>query len=539
MGTFGQPGGCGVEMGSLIKKETIPLGEILYGLSFGTLFFAKGIGLYDGQGIFTCFVMLSLFFGIGKLAVTKYSWKDFFFIAGMIALSLAVYQHSGEKGILFYTWMIVGLKNVRLETVMRWGLKIWSVSFVGMFIYSLFHLQSSIYKVHDKLGLGHIFRWGMGQPHPNVLHISYLILLLLILYHLRERFNWKVCLAMFAGNCYVFLYSVSYTGFAVVTIYLAANLYWQYRGKFGKIEQIACECIFPLCVLLSVAGPLVIKGRLFAVINKLLNTRLYLSGLFLKKENIRLFGNNIGLLTNAVETMDCSYVYGLIAYGVLFFAAMIIGYICLIHKYVKEQKGLELLMVLALLGAGLTEPFLFNTSYKNISFLLLGAYLFGRGKPEEDRLMIGLHGRAIEDVLVPLARVDWRELGCRIEEAAGKKKRYIRIISAAIGMICIALYAANAPDYRGVIVPRVHCADIEKGTSIYLTEEEPEEYKGYLIWDYQDKETPMECFEGNIVKVEKVRGGISRGILGYAVCGCLISMVLLLTDGKGRKRKKI
>ncbi len=524
-------------MGCLIKKESMPLGELLYVLSFGSLLFAKGIGFYDGQKIFIGFAAMSFLFGMCKLAATKYSWKDLVFIAGMVVLSLIIYKHSREKGILFYTWMIIGLKNVRLETVMRWGLKIWSITFLGTFVYSVFHLQGSLYKVHDKLGLGHIFRWGMGQPHPNVLHISYLLLLLFVVYHLREKFNWKICLAMFAGNCYIFLYSISYTGFAITTVYLLANLYWQSRGKFGKIEQIVCECVFPLCVLLSVAGPLVLKGKLFDIVNKLLNTRLYLSSLFLKKENITLFGNNIGSLTSAVKTMDCSYVYGLIAYGVLFFGSITVGYICLIHKYVIEQRGIELLMVFALLAAGLTEPFLFNTSYKNISLLLLGAYLFGRGKPEEDRLMIGWHGRAIEDVLVPSARVDWQEAGCRIKEAVGKKKRYIRMLSTASGLLCIALYITYAPDYRGVIVPRVHCADIEKGTSVYLAEEEPREYEGYLIWDYQDGETPMECFEGNIVKMEKIRGGISRGILGYAACNCLLSVGLFIINGKARMKK--
>lgn len=521
-------------MSQWIKKESLPLGEILYGLSFASLLFAKGIGLYDGQKVFLFFVIPAFLFGVCKLLASKYSWKDLVFLGGMIVFSLIIYKQSREKGILFYTWMMIGLKNVRLETVMRWGLKVWSVSFIGTFIYSLFHLQNSLYKVHDKLGLGHIFRWGMGQPHPNVLHISYLLLLLFIAYHLRERFNWKICLAMFAGNCYIFLYSVSYTGFAIVTVYLAANLYWQYRGKFGKIEQIACECVFPLCVLLSVAGPLVLKGRLFDVVNKLLNTRLYLSSLFLKRENIRLFGNNIGSLTSAVKTMDCSYVYGLIAYGVLFFGAVSVGYICLIHKYVKEQKGLELLMIFALLAAGLTEPFLFNTAYKNISFLFLGAYLFGRGKPEEDKFTLSFRGGAMEDIPVPVRRMDWAGIRRYMREALGKKKRYVQISAAAFGLACIVSYLMCAPVYRGVIVPRVHCADIEKGTSIYLTEEGPGEYKDYLVWDYQDEETPMERFEGNILRMEKIRGGVSSGILGGAGCYCLMSAVIFIFYGKAK-----
>ena len=525
-------------MEGLIKKESIPLGEILYGLSIASLLFVKGLGFYDGQKIFTCFALLSLFFGTCKLLVTKYSWRDLAFIAGMIAISLMIYKHSRERGILFYTWMIIGLKNVKLESIMRWGLEIWSLSFGGAFVYFIFHLSGSLYKVDDKLGLGHIFRWGMGQPHPNVLHISYLLLLLFIMYHLREKFNWKICLAMFAGNCYIFMYSASYTGFAITTVYLAANLYWKFRGKFGKIEKIACECFFPLCVLVSVAGPLVIKGRMFDIINKLLNARFYLSSLFLERENIKLFGNNIGSLTSAVKTMDCSYVYGLIAYGVLFFGAMIVGYTGLIHKYVKEQKNLELLMIFALLAAGLTEPFLFNTSFKNISFLFMGAYLFEKGKAETDRLMIRFHGKALEDISVPVAGIDWQEAGYRMKEAVGKKKKYLAAISLMAGLACTILYIANVPVYRGVIVPRVHCTDIEKGTSVYLTDEESEEYKGYLIWDYKDEKTPMECFEGNILSVEKVRGGISRGMLGYALCYCLMSVGMFIAYGKTKVRNE-
>ncbi len=521
--------GRGVRMGSLIKKETVPLGEILYGLSFVTLLFAKGIGLYDGQKLFFGFVLLSLFFGVCKLLSSKYSWKDLALIAAMTIAALMIYMHSREKGILFYVWMMIGLKNVKLETVMRWGWKIWSLSFGGAFVYFLFHLSDSMYQVDAKLGLGHIFRWGMGQPHPNVLHISYLLFLLFTVYQLGEKWSGKIGLAMFAGNCYIFLYSASYTGFFIVTVYLAANWHWKCRGKFGKIEQAVCECFFPLCVLASVAGPLVLKGRLFEIINKLLTSRLYLSGLFLKRENIKLFGNHVGSITNAVETMDSSYVYGLIAYGVLFFAAMTAGYLCLIHKYVKEQKGLELLMIFAMLAAGLTEPFLFNTSYKNISFLFMGSFLFaflGKGGAQEDRFLLRFRGKAPEEIPVSIVRIDWQRVMGRMQMAAERKRGVLFGFSAAAGLVCAALYLAGAPDYRGVVVPRVHCTDIEKGTSLYLTEENRGEYEGYLIWDYKNGETPMECFEGNIIKVEKVRGGISRGMLGYAVCYGVISMSL-------------
>lgn len=515
-----------------LKVRQVPLGEILYVLSFVPLLFAKGIGLYDGQPLFTCFVLMALAFGIAKLAVTKYSFKDMLLIAGLVALSLIVYKYSTEKGILFYTWMIIGMKDVRLKEVMRWGLGIWSVAFGGTLFVSLFCLHDTLYKVHDKLGLGHIFRWGLGYPHPNVLHVSYLILLVFLVYHIRERFNWKTAFWMFLGNCYIFLYSVSYTGFVIITVYLLGNLYWKYRGRFGKIEQVLCECIFPACVLVSVLGPLVLKGKAFAIVNKLLNTRLYLSGLFLKRENISLFGNNIGLLTNQVKTMDSSYVYALIAYGVVTFAVIIVGYLYLIHKYIKEQKGMELMMIFALLAAGLTEPFLFNTSYKNISLLFMAEAIFSHKQPVEEKFRLAIKGKTIGDVSIAVRTIDMQAVKQRAKKAFAGKKKYFVMFSSVIAVVCMVLYSINVPHYEGVIVPRVHCADVAEDSSIYLQTDKSELYEDYLILGYQDAETPMELFKGNIVTLEQIRGTLSSGLWSLGISYCVIAAVFFVLYGK-------
>lgn len=522
-------------MKAWIKEQEVTLGELFYLLSFAPLLFAKGIGLYDGQRIFTVFVAVAFAFGIGKLLITKYTVRDILWITGLVILSAIVYKVSCEKGILFYVWMIIGMKNVRLKTVMQWGLKIWSAAFCGIFFLSLFHIHDTVYKVHEKLGLGHIFRWSMGYPHPNVLHISYLVLLLFIVYHLRERFNWKICLLMFMGNCYIFMYSVSYTGFAIVTLYLAGNMYWIYRKKLAKPERIICEFIFPLCVLLSIGGPILLTGKAFDIINRLLNTRLYLSGLFLKWENITLFGNNIGQITSAVATMDNSYVYGLIAYGVIVFTLLAAGYMILIHSYVKQQKGIELLIIFAVLAAGLTEPFLFNTSYKNVTLLFMGEVLFAQSAKGRD-IFLHFRGKALEDNRIRLKGIDFHELGAAWKAAAGSKKLYFTLVSAVIAFVCVVIYTRSAVEYSGVIVPREHCADIEEDSSIYIDGDSADLYEDYLILDYEDAAAPMELFEGNILKVDMLRGTVSSGIFGYVISYYAMVTAVLVCKRRTRGR---
>lgn len=146
--------------------------------------------------------------------------------------------------------------------------------------------------VHSKLGLGHIIRWSLGYPHPNVLHISYVILLAFFFYlaNLNRKQLIIATALLYGGNFYIFLYSVSYTGLILTTVYLLANLYFNLRKEFTRGEKVLIQCIYPVCALLSVLGPVLIKGKLFDIFNKMMNTRWNLSRYFLTEQRISLFG---------------------------------------------------------------------------------------------------------------------------------------------------------------------------------------------------------------------------------------------------------
>ncbi len=506
-----------------VENKTVQIREICYYLFFGLMLFAKGIGLYDGQLLYKLFLLAAFFFLACKLVLTPYTVRERLAIAAILVVSGLAFLNSGEKGILICAAVVVGMKGISLERIMKLSMYVWTVAFVGITVLSQFRLHNTLYKVHDKLGLGHIFRWGLGYPHPNVLHISFLILLIFYLYVREKKFNWKTFAWMFAANLVVFFYSVSYTGVVIVTIYLLGNLYWAYRGRMNRLEQTIVMLVLPACVVLSLLGPIVLKGRVFDIVNKILNTRLLLSKMFLIPENFSLFGVNVAEITNQSLTMDNSYVYTFIAYGAVPFAAIMIAYFLLMGSMVKKQQGKEVLMLLAILAAGLTEPFLFNTSFKNPSLLFLGAGLFAwlNRKQEKEIDLLKIGSKTVE----PIEK--WCDIGAqwqkRIRLSLQKNGKKAAAIAAVAAVAAVVIFRLTADFPERVLVPRKECADVSEESALYLEPEEIASYNDAWVLGYKDSETPMQEFSGNIILLERVRSSLaSAGMAAGAVFGLMI-----------------
>ena len=140
------------------NRLSASMGEILYWFFFGALLFAKGIGLYDGQAVFKLvLVFAAACLGL-KIATDKYTMAEMLKILAVISLTAATYLMSGEKGMLLYGMMMAGLKYVDIRKVFLVGCVLWTAAFLGITFFSLFRMDETIYKVHSKLGLGHIFR---------------------------------------------------------------------------------------------------------------------------------------------------------------------------------------------------------------------------------------------------------------------------------------------------------------------------------------------------------------------------------------------
>ncbi len=512
---------------------SIKVSEICYFLCIASLLFSKGIGLYDGQFFFKLFLVVGGIFWVAKMLLTTYTLSEMVINISLLLLAGIVYLVSGEKGIFLYIMLIVGSKNIPMDKIFKVICGVWSVSFGGLFFLTAMHVVDSPFKVHEKIGTL-IIRWGLGCAHPNVLHISYLLLCMLIGYICFQYKNRKAVVFLFVGNLYVFLYSFSSTGFIAVTFFLLLYAYWMYRKKLSNIEKGLVYFSASICVLFSMLAPILFTGRLFEIINNMLNTRLRLSKHFLTNYPFSLFGTRLTEIVTSQVTMDCSYVYAYVVYGCIMFVVLIGGYFLIIRKYCKEQKGRELCIILASLVAGVTEPFLFNTSLKNISILFFRDLIYREKEVKQT-----------EKVFLLLSKVD-KEVTCDTsvfqKVIAMAKTVFVsnkkRILTSTLAMIVISsivcLFLIKYPDK--IMVPRAQ-SDLDETwyTELNVTDEQISEED--LVYGQVGEDGLWLALSGRAVQLEIVRDIITCSLLiGLLTMGVCILYFCVSQNGRLRER---
>lgn len=519
--------------------ETLTLDEMLYFGFFILLSVAKGFGFYEGQKAFILLCLPAFGLAFLKILFTSYTRRQWVMQTLLFLLTMIVYYRSREIGIFFIMFMIMGMKNISVKKVFRIGLWVWALCSIVLCLASFTRLEHTIYRVHQKLGLGHIFRWSLGFTHPNILHITYLLLCALIVYELAERYSFKHFLLLMIGNMLVFLYSVSFTGFGIVAILLAGALYVRFRPRFCLIEKLAVNLVLPVCMIFSFVLPCIIFEPRFTYwvqkLNFLLNTRIWLARQFLVPECMSLFGLQMAQLEQGSLAIDNSYIWGFVNYGIVPFALFMLAYLLLIADYSRKQKTRELVIIVCFLAAGFTEQLLFNTSFKNITFLFLGELLFRQGEGAEEYALLRGWKQKLEDccrkLCMKIAAQPFmqKELYLTLWQA---RKRYRKqmVVGTLAGMaagalLCAALYTAP----KGYVVQRFY-TDGLFDASVYLESAQDVEYEGYRIMNYVDADTPMQIIEGNAVTLETVRYYLGSMAIGALAGYLVMAGTMILTD---------
>lgn len=524
-------------------EKTIAIQEALYYGFFILLSLAKGLGFYEGQKAFILLTVPALLLGFLKLVLTPYTKKQAFMQMLLVGLTAVVYWQSHEIGILFVAFTVLGMKGISVKKVFHIGLWMWSACAVALSVFSFFRLEHTIYRVHAKMGMGHIFRWSLGFTHPNILHITYLMLCALIIYELQGGYGFKQYILLMLGNLLVFLYSISYTGFGMVAVLLTGCFYVRFRPRFCIIEKILANLVLPVCLLLSFVLPFFLYDyfnliRFFGMpwigiwthrLNNLLNTRIWLAEQFLKSEYRSLFGADISKVVSSSMTMDNSYVWCYINYGLIPTSIIMLAYFGLLFYDTHKQRTLELVILVSFLAAGWTEPLLFNTSFKNITLVFLGAFLFLQKEGAKEYSLFPRFWERWQEIRIPFAALpDLLFFRVRTYYRAHKGRIWG---AAAAGMLlgallCGLLYREPA----GYVVPRRY-TDGQEETSVYLESETDPAYAGYRIMNYQDVQTPMQIVAGKAVKLET-----ARYYTGSALIGGLLGAVMGISLGLFRKR---
>jgi len=526
------------------RKMVLSVAELAYYCYFAVMTFAKGMGLYDGMWPYTAALCMGAVLIICRLALTEHTLAEWLFVLGLTGMGVLIWYNSGQKGALIYITMIVAMKNVPVKRLFSIGLVIWGLTFAAQTLLTITGLKSDIFVVHEKLGLGFLIRWSLGQPHPNVLQITFLMLCALILYlaDLKGKKLIYTTLGMLAANLYVFFYSVSYTGIILVVIYLFANLYLAYRKELCRIEESLIMLVFPACAAFAVLGPVVFSGKLWELCNKVLNTRFHIAKTHLTTDSLTLFGARPSdAIPAGLQNIDSSYVFALMRYGVVFFGLMCAGYMALVWFELKQKRYRELAIVIGFAVAAIAEPFFVNPSYKNISLLFLGAFVFekfecfAKEKPEHvlnRTFLLCSFGKKAVEIPVEAAAVLWDSM----ISAFIKHKKAILIWGLAAGAAAGIFFAVTAKMPSAYYALRTSTQVKEDAYILLDLENLPEDFEGKIL-NYRDKETPMQKFEGNISKVEYVRGIVSSTLWCSVLAGLLCLVIYTWREYTGRRDK--
>lgn len=510
----------------LAKKFTIS--EVLYLFYFLVMLGAKAIGLYEGQTWYN----ICLVFGAGlfalKILFTKHSAFEYVVMALLLSLGLGVYLSSGEKSLLIFLTMMLGMKNVSSDRVFKSGAVLWVTSFIAMYVLSVVGVIPEIAYTMSRSGWPPILRHALGYPHPNSLHTTYFILAVFVLYsckNLSKKYLTLIATILILGNCYVFMYSVSRNGFSMTMIYILIVLIFTWKKQITKLDTIVVKAIFPFSALVMIIMPLLLKGKLFEKINTILAGRLFFTRHFLTYEPLKLLGiREIPVPWDDV-VIDSSYVYlifrlGIIAY-VLYFASMV----ALIHVMVKKGKNAELAVVLALSIGGINETYLFNQSFKNLIFIFLGSYLY-----------MGIARIAHEHENFFTRETIGFSLGEKEIVVQSKKQQYskrvpvnIMVFTATIlvlaGLFTSIIYVCAFPKVHDVYLPAEE-KFAGDGEEVYLTQDEVKQLKreGNIIRGYADENKPLYKMQRrSVAKVEYIRYFFSYGLWG----GTIVSLAFL------------
>lgn len=512
------------------KYTVITVHELLFLISFSTLFIMKGIGIYEGMLAFNISIVVSFLCAGFAMLMADYTIPEFIGAIVLLGCSFLAYFETGEKAVIAAVLMVIGMKNVSLKRMMKIAFVVWTICFYGMIFVHLVGWREDIILAHNKFGLGFLLRRSLGFPHPNVLHISFIIWMALFLYVCDRKGKklFKITIVLSLANILMFFYSVSVTGMGLGFIYLACNFYFSLKEHFNIFEKVIIKSILPLCILACTIPPLFFEGKLFHILNKLLNTRMNIWKYYLTTFTPGIFGTVVYPPDERQMSLDGSYLYLLYYYGWFFFVVFMGLTFWTICRCIKKGHRKELAIILGLSIAGIVEPFLYNFSAKNVILIFVGYEIF-------DALRI-LDGKRInllpwgkKEILIKELDIDKE----RLQRCWNDVKRRCVVSGVIVGTllaIC-TIFIFEKPEK--IYVQRIRC-DYMEYDGIYQNEIDNPEKSWILGADKQNSR--YVGFDGNMITLEWIRSIVVGGVLGN-ISGVGIVFVYEIMRTKKKQRK--
>ena len=386
------------------KDKRQKIGEGIYLLYFAVMIGARAAGLYEGMTIYNITIVIGLLLFGCKMLVTEHTIKEYAVAAAFLLVAGIVYIHTGEKGLLVCFTMMLGMKGVSTEKVIKTGFIVAGVIILFKIFTGVFGILPEIYYTQDREGIGLTFRHALGYAHPNTLHMNVLMLTMLGMYlvtkllvkereiasidgedsaNSRKReivaklLLFSACAFLF--NFYVFQYSYSRTGLLACVIFLVVNFWFFIVEKPGLPEKVICYISFPAVCFIAIIGPFILPDSVFEKIDKtIFTTRFSIARYFWSNNSISLFGIRLNNPIEYYKTygLDMAQLYLFLQLGIMAFVVISILTMWFIHYSLKKHHMQELAVLMGMLCLGIWEPLLYNLGFKNFIYVFMGTAIY-------------------------------------------------------------------------------------------------------------------------------------------------------------------
>lgn len=512
-------------------KNKLHISELFYYLMLFCFLSVRAVGIQDGQWPFKVALILGFVFFVPKYLTTKYNILEHILNLALIALGIVIFLNNGHLEALVGFCIVIGMKNIKIRTVMILTLAIWGSFFVFSVIRALLGFFQGYVGTATKTGMSFgVVRYSLGFTHPNVLHMTYLIIVLLILYFLKtdRKKKFSAVVLLMIGNFYIFLYSVSYTGFVVVTFALGIFLFLESRKKLTLLDKILSALFVIGCSLVLIMGSLLVDGNLKELFNKVLNERVGMTSTVFSTYSLSLIGRVEDI--HALDcNLDCSYAYMIFYSGIIVFALFVVSYVMTVINSVKKNDKRSLMVLLTISLAGVTEQFVGNLSFKNLSLFFIGDYFyndFSRGLGEKHAILSKQYS-LIDADSVFMSKKWFEDIRKRVINYFSGTK-WLKCILPAIIFALLCNLVFNIVWEEPVHIYRT-VTDYSEGEMIPFNEaqfkQNPE--KNLVIGEVKDGEY-VASLDWVSTRVETYRGEISSVFWGF-ILGFIISAFILNT----------
>lgn len=231
---------------------------------------------------------------------------------------------------------------------------------------------------------GNVLGYGLGYNHPNRYAYTLIYLEMALICWKNERIRKRdyVIIFMLGVGGYFITKTRTLIGITVLLMLLIIGYKNEYLNKMVKwlIDKIG-RVIYPLCFLLSLVIPYLIKnssGVLGVLLNQL---NLFVSGRFgiisgvFEFYDVTAFGgvNEFSLLSQKYNytTIDNGYIRILFQFGLLGTLIYLVTFVFLVHKLLLRDKYIYVICTIVVAVWGLSENILIDSCF-NITILFVG-----------------------------------------------------------------------------------------------------------------------------------------------------------------------